>query len=210
MPSLEILMPFFIATAIFACIPGSGMLYAAARTLSAGRHAGWLAAIGLHIGGYGHILATAFGLVVVLNAVPILFGAVKLAGAAYLVWLGCRMLVARGLPGGSGSSHRSAAPRNAMTQSITVELLNPKTALFYLSYLPQFTDLDAAFPVWLQVLILGTIVNLLFSVTDIMCVLLSAKAMRLVTASQAANRWARRLGGGVLIALGVNLAVSRQ
>ena len=97
-----------------------------------------------------------------------------------------------------------------MTQSITVELLNPKTALFYLSYLPQFTDLDAAFPVWLQVLILGTIVNLLFSVTDIMCVLLSAKAMRLVTASQAANRWARRLGGGVLIALGVNLAVSRQ
>nr|WP_306267324.1 LysE family translocator [Pararhizobium sp. IMCC3301] len=210
MPSFEILMPFFIATAIFACIPGPGMLYAAARTLSGGRQAGWLAAIGLHIGGYGHIVATAFGLAVVLSAVPVLYGAVKLAGAAYLVWLGCRMFVARDLPGGTGSVRRSTGPRKAMSQSIVVELLNPKTALFYLSYLPQFTALDAAFPVWLQILILGTIVNLLFSVTDILCVLLSEKAMRLMAASQATNRLARRFGGSVLIALGVNLAVSRQ
>lgn len=210
MPSFEILMPFFIATAIFACIPGPGMLYAAARTLSGGRQAGWLAAIGLHIGGYGHILATAFGLALVLSAVPVLYGAVKLAGAAYLVWLGCRMFIAKDRPGHTGQADRHKPPRKAMSQSIVVELLNPKTALFYLSYLPQFTDLNAAFPVWLQILILGTIVNLLFSVTDVACVLLSEKAMRLMTASQAAKRLARRFGGSVLIALGVNLAVSRQ
>lgn len=211
MPSIELLIPFFVATAIFACIPGPGLLYAAARTISHGRQAGWLAAVGLHLGGYAHVLATAFGLAAILSAVPVLYGAVKLAGAAYLVWLGYRMFVSKDrLLTGSAVTAGGPAPRKAMTQSIAVELLNPKTALFYLSFLPQFTDLDAAFPVWLQVLILGTIVNFMFSVTDIACVLLSDRAMRLLSASQAANRLAQRVGGGILIALGINLAASRQ
>ena len=210
MPSFELLIPFFVATAIFACIPGPGLLYAAARTISHGRQAGWLAAVGLHLGGYAHILATAFGLAAILSAVPMLYGAVKLAGAAYLVWLGYRMFVSRDMLTGSALTLGHPAPRKAMTQSIVVELLNPKTALFYLSFLPQFTDLGAASPVWLQVLILGTIVNFMFSVTDIACVLLSDRAMRLLSASQAANRLAHRIGGGILIALGVNLAAARQ
>ena len=210
MPALELLIPFFVATAIFACIPGPGLLYAAARTMAHGRRAGWQAAIGLHLGGYAHILAAAFGLAALLDAVPILYAAVKIAGAAYLVWLGYRMLIARDPVAGVELRTDSTGPRRALWQSVLVELLNPKTALFFLAFLPQFVDLAAAFPIWLQILILGTIVNVMFSATDIAFVLLSDRAMRLLAASRTVNRLAHRVGGGILIVLGVNLAASRQ
>ena len=210
MPAIELLIPFFVATAIFACVPGPGLLYAAARTMAHGRRAGWQAAIGLHLGGYAHILAAAFGLAALLDAVPILYAAVKIAGAAYLIWLGYRMFIARDLLAGAELRTDSTGPRRALWQSVLVELLNPKTALFFLAFLPQFVDLAAAFPIWLQILILGTIVNVMFSATDIACVLLSDRAMRLLAASRTVNRLAHRVGGGVLMALGVNLAVSRQ
>lgn len=208
MPPFDLLIPFFVATMIFACVPGPGLLYAAARTISQGRRAGWLAALGLHIGGYGHILATAFGLAALLQAVPVLYGAVKLAGAIYLIWLGYRMFTSHEVA--ILSSSQIPSSRKAIAESIVVELLNPKTALFYLSFLPQFTDLDAAFPVWLQLLLLGTIVNFMFSLTDLICVISSDKLTRLLTASQSANRFVRRIGGGILVALGLNLAVSKQ
>ncbi len=210
MPAIELLIPFFVATAIFACVPGPGLLYAAARTMAHGRRAGWQAAIGLHLGGYAHILAAAFGLAALLDAVPILYAAVKIAGAAYLIWLGYRMFIARDLLAGAELRTDNTGPRRALWQSVLVELLNPKTALFFLAFLPQFVDLAAAFPIWLQILILGTIVNVMFSATDIACVLLSDRAMRLLAASRTVNRLAHRVGGGVLMALGVNLAVSRQ
>jgi threonine/homoserine/homoserine lactone efflux protein len=210
MPPFELLIPFFVATSIFACIPGPGLLYAAARTISHGRQAGLLAAAGLHVGGYAHILAAAFGLAAILHAVPALYGAVKIAGAGYLIWLGYRMFVSQDMLTRSDPSASAARPRKALTQSIVVELLNPKTALFYLSFLPQFVDSSASFPVWLQVLVLGAIVNLMFSGTDILCVLLSERAMRLLTMSQVASRIAHRVGGGILMGLGINLAVTRQ
>ncbi|WP_373084358.1 LysE family translocator [Sneathiella sp.] len=209
MPTFDLLMPFFIATAIFACIPGPGLLYAAARTISNGRQAGWLAAVGLHLGGYVHICAAALGLAILLKAVPVLYEVVKLVGAAYLIWLGYRMFISRNVVSVSNQKKTPPVSRKAMTQSIAVEILNPKTALFHLSFLPQFTDPGATFPIWLQILILGTIVNFMFSITDVACVLLSAKAMRLFSASRTANRLAHRVGGGILIALGVNLAASR-
>lgn len=210
MPAIELLIPFFVATAIFACVPGPGLLYAAARTMAHGRSAGWQAAVGLHIGGYAHVLAAAFGLAALLEAVPTLYSAVKIAGACYLIWLGYRMFTAKDMLAGADLTVDRTAPRRALSQSILVELLNPKTALFFLAFLPQFTDLTAAFPIWLQILILGAIVNVMFSATDIVCVLLSDRAMRLLAASDMVNRLAHRVGGGILIALGVNLAASRQ
>lgn len=210
MPPIELLIPFFVATAIFACVPGPGLLYAAARTMAYGRRAGWQAAVGLHIGGYAHVLAAAFGLAALLDAVPILYAVVKIAGAGYLIWLGYRMFIAKDMLTGADLTVDRTAPRKALPQSILVELLNPKTALFFLAFLPQFTDLDAAFPVWLQMLILGTIVNVMFSATDSACVLLSDRAKRLLASSDTVNRLAHRIGGGILIALGVNLAASRQ
>jgi threonine/homoserine/homoserine lactone efflux protein len=210
MPSFDLLIPFFVATSIFACMPGPGMLYAAAQTVARGHRAGWLSAVGLHIGGYAHILAAALGLAVMLEAVPVLYAIVKFVGAAYLIWLGTRLFRAPKLIVVSVAQRELTTHPQAIRDSIAVEVLNPKTALFYLAFLPQFTDASASWPVWGQILVLGTIVNFMFSVTDAVCVLVSDRMTKLLIASQAANRLARRIGGGILVGLGVNLAVSRQ
>ena len=95
MPSHELLVAFFVTTAIFAYIPGPAMLYATAQTLGGGRSAGLMAALGIHLGCYVHVLAAAAGLSVLFHAVPVLYVAVKLAGAAYLIWLGISLFRSR-------------------------------------------------------------------------------------------------------------------
>lgn len=209
MPSLEVLLPFFLATAIFACVPGPGMFYTAAQTIARGRHAGWLSAFGLHVSGYIHISAAAFGLAVLLETVPVLYAIVKFAGAAYLIWLGIKFFAASEPHKRSVVVTETRSYSHAIRDSIVVGVLNPKTVIFYLAFLPQFTDGSASLPIWAQVLVLGFIVNFMFSVTDAACVLLSEMLTRLLSASQRANRLVLRIGGGILVALGVNLAASR-
>ena len=210
MPSHELLIPFFLASAVFACVPGPGMFYAAAQTVARGRRAGWLSAVGFHFAGYVHISAAAFGLAVVLTALPVLYTGLKLAGAAYLIWLGIRLFSAPQTADVSAARDETLSHRHAIRDSFIVEVLNPKTAVFYLSFLPQFTDLSASWPVWAQVLVLGAAVNLMFSATDALCVLLSAQVMRRLAAAGWATRLARRLAGGLLVALGIRLAVSAE
>ena len=197
----------FLATAgVFAFIPGPAMLYAAAQTMAGGRRSGLMASLGLHLGGYAHIAAAAFGLSVLLAAVPVLYMGVKLCGAIYLVWLGIslfrsssRQAGAVELSPGSGS----------FFQSLTVEMLNPKTAMFYLAFLPQFISPDASVPVPLQFIILGTIVNLMFSAADLVAVMLAGLVMSRLRKSSSVQRWLQRIGGAVLVGLGVQLAVQR-
>ena len=185
------------------------MLYATAQTLARGRRAGWMAALGIHLGGYAHVVAAALGLAVLFEAVPVLYTVVKFAGAGYLIWLGITLLRSPANPETSVAEIKSRSPHRAFWESVTVEILNPKTAIFYLAFLPQFTDLSAALPIWAQLLVLGTIVNVMFSSADVACVLLSDKAMAVLKGSPSANRLAKRVGGGILIALGVNLAATR-
>lgn len=208
MPSLDVLVAFVIATAVFACMPGPAMLYAVAQTMARGKRGGWLAALGIHLGGYVHVVAASLGLAVLLTLVPALYLAVKLAGAVYLVWLGVKLFLSKQgatviTPGSEGKM-----PRRIFWESIVVEMLNPKTALFYVAFLPQFTDPSAAFPVWLQLFILGTVVNFVFSSADVLCVLLTGRLAVFLRASRAALM-VRRIGGGILIALGVKVALSR-
>ena len=209
MPPVELLLPFFVASAVFACVPGPGMLYAAVQTIAHGRRAGWLSAVGLHLGGLVHIAAAAFGMAILLKTVPVLYASVKFLGAAYLIWLGSRYLM--GLGGATLTAptveHNSS---KAIIDSIIVEALNPKTALFYLAFLPQFTDISASAPVWAQVLVLGAIVNIMFSITDALCIELSQAMTKRLAVSEGARRLAQCIGGSILIALGIKLAVSRQ
>ncbi len=211
MPSTEVLLAFLAATAVFAWMPGPAMLYAAAQTMARGRRAGWMAALGIHLGGYVHVVAAAAGLAVLFAAVPVLYAALKLAGAAYLVWLGLKLLLSRAPVAGPGPGLRiePLSPRRAFWESVTVEVLNPKTAIFYLAFLPQFTDPAAVLPVWAQLVVLGTVVNVMFSSADVAAVLLADRVTGALRASERAARAVRRAGGAILVGLGVNLAASR-
>jgi threonine/homoserine/homoserine lactone efflux protein len=210
MPSAELLITFFVTTALFAYIPGPAMLYAAAQTLARGRKAGLLAALGIHLGCYAHVIAAAAGLSVLFHLVPLLYMGVKLLGAAYLIWLGISMLrTCR--QGDEVTAHAlPKSGRRAFAQSIVVEVLNPKTALFFMAFLPQFVDPAAAFPIWLQFMTLGVIVNLLFSSADIVCVMLAGGLITRLRRSNRAQRLMQRAGGTLLIGLGAHLALQKS
>ncbi len=209
MPGLDLLIPFAIATAVFAYFPGPALLYTAAQTLARGRRAGFMAAFGIHLGCYVHVFCAALGLSAVLQYVPELYLALKLAGAAYLIWLGISMWRQQaaadatiGLP--------AKTTKRALLESMIVEILNPKVALFFLAFLPQFVDPAAGLPISLQFLLLGVIVNFAFSSADIMTILLADHVVGYLKRSGHGTRIVQRLGGGVLIGLGVRLALVRD
>src|SRR5262249_29318917 len=159
MPSLHSLLLFTVAAAAMNISPGPSNLYVMSRSMSQGPRAGLIAAFGLATGSLFHVAATALGLSVVLRYSPVLYAGVKLAGAAYLIFLGLRLLLSKG---GVSAAAASGVPRPSgriFRESILVEVLNPKTALFFLAFLPQFADFSAG-PLAPQLLLLGTIVTL--------------------------------------------------
>ena len=209
MPSTDLLFAFVVATAIFAYMPGPAMLYTAAQTLARGRKGGLRAALGIHIGCYVHVVAAVFGLAAPMKLVPEIYVGLKLVGALYLIWLGIAMI-----RGGAGENPAVAvsarSPKRAFVDSMLVEILNPKTAIFFVAFLPQFIDPGASLPAWAQLLILGTIVNFAFSSADIVVIVLASAAMVRLKASGMAQRVARAIGGTILIGLGARLAVERS
>lgn len=204
MPSLELWIPFAIATLAFACMPGPAILYMTAQTLAHGRHAGFMAALGVHLGCYVHIAAATIGLASLVEQAPGVYAAIRLAGAAYLVWLGIIMFL-----GWNRTAKDSGNPSaTTFRDSIVVEVLNPKTALFFLTFLPQFVDPTATVPLWLQFLVLGVFVNLVFSMADMAAVGLASLALARFPGSR--SGWlVPRTCGSILVGLGVAL-VSHQ
>jgi len=136
MPGTDVLAAFVLAAAVFAYMPGPAMLYAAAQTIARGRRAGWLASLGIHLGGYVHVLAAALGLAALFRLVPTAYLVLKLAGAAYLIWLGATFLLARTQVDRLPADLTALSPGRAFWESITVEVQNPKTALFFVAFLP--------------------------------------------------------------------------
>lgn len=207
MASTEVLIAFAVATALFAYFPGPALLYTAAQTLARGRRAGLMAALGIHIGCYAHVIAATLGLSAVFRYVPEAYTALKIAGAAYLVWLGVQMLRGGGTDAAPKIAPKSA--RRAFAESIVVELLNPKVAIFFIAFLPQFVDPAGSLPIWLQSLILGVIVNLAFSSADLVTVFAASAVVTRLKKSGAAERFARWIGGGLLIGLGIKLGFEK-
>jgi threonine/homoserine/homoserine lactone efflux protein len=207
---LPTLLAFLIATTAFAWIPGPAMIYTTAQTIAKGKAAGWMAALGIHLGGYVHVAAAALGLAIVFETVPALYVALKFAGALYLCYIGYRLLRSENTITTSLGNLPVVSTTRAFFQSVTVEVLNPKTAIFFVAFLPQFTDASAVLPMWGQFLILGITVNVMFSIPDVFCVLMSSKVMAALRNSDSAQRLAQRLGGILLIGLGLKLAASRN
>lgn len=210
MASWETLAAFAAVLAVFAYVPGPATLYAAAQTLARGRKAGLLAAVGLHVGGYVHVAAAAFGLSALLALVPGAYLAVKLAGALYLVWLGIGMMWSGRLENAQSRSGGQPRERSTLSQSIIVEILNPKAALFFLAFLPQFVDPGAALAVSTQMLVLGFVTLLAFTSADVVAVILADFVVSRLRNSGPVQRAFRWIAGFILVGLGARLAMESQ
>ncbi|MEQ8654366.1 MAG: LysE family translocator [Kiloniellales bacterium] len=208
MPGPDFLLAFALATLLFAYMPGPALLYTAAQTMARGRGAGLRAAFGIHMGCYVHVFAAVLGLSAVFRYVPEAYVAIKILGAIYLIWLGYCMIRGGRKPL-DGTDIKVKSRRAAFIESFIVELLNPKVALFFIAFLPQFVDPSASLPIWLQSLILGVIVNLTFSSADVMTVFLTSAIIGRLKRSSRALTLARWCGGSILIGLGAKLAVDR-
>lgn len=201
--SLETWIPFALATLAFAFMPGPAILYMSAQTLAYGHRAGLMAALGIHLGCYVHIAAASVGLAALLHQAPLLYSFVRMAGAVYMLWLGGRMIFPAGV---EGETEAPARHRRVLRDSIMVEILNPKTALFFLTFLPQFVDPQAAMPNWLQFLLLGIIVNGAFSLGDLASVGIASFAAPRVSSS-GSGTWVSKVSGGILIGLSAAIMV---
>lgn len=144
------------------------------------------------------------------KAIPVLYTVLKFGGAAYLIWLGFKMFTFKAPVEMSDLDIGAKSPRNAFWESTTVEIINPKTAIFYLAFLPQFTEPNASLAIWMQLLVLGTIVNVMYSSADALCVILADKVMHYLKTSGSGSRIAQRLSGGILGALGLKAALSYE
>lgn len=209
MASTETLIAFLLAMSVFAFFPGPAILYTAAQTLARGRRAGFMAAVGLHVGGYVHVFAAAFGLSAMLALVPTAYAALKIAGALYLIWLGINLIRRTGASEELPKIENKSAHR-AFLESIVVEVFNPKAALFFLAFLPQFADPAAAFPIALQLIILGVVTLMAFTSADILTVLMASAIAERTGEDSPIRRWLGWLGGSILIALGARLAMDNR
>jgi threonine/homoserine/homoserine lactone efflux protein len=195
---------FFVAALLLAVTPGPGIFYVLARSLAGGRREGILSSFGTFVGGLFHVLAAALGVSAILAASAVAFHTVKYAGAAYLVWLGIRMIRTRNAEMAVSSSQPS---QGAFRQGILTEVLNPKTALFFLSFIPQFIAPERGH-VFLQFVVLGALSVLLNTAADLLVVFLAAPLERKLKSSARFRRGQRTASGLGMITLGAYVALA--
>lgn len=203
---------FFVAAFVLAITPGPGIFYVAARTLAGGRGEGVASSFGTGIGGMVHVLAGSLGVSAIVLTSAELFTALKLAGAVYLVWLGIRTLQAARKDASAGLDRGGAAPpvgpQRAFREGVLVEALNPKTAAFFLAFIPQFVDPTGS--VALQFMVLGFVSVALNTLADIAVAFAASGIRDSATARPALIRRLRQASGAAMIALGVGLAVAKR
>jgi threonine/homoserine/homoserine lactone efflux protein len=198
---------FLLAAVIIAAIPGPGIFYVAARTLSGGRRAGIASTFGTALGGLVHVIAGGLGVSAIILASAQLFTVLKLAGALYLIWLGIRTIREAGhLP---TEQTGAIGFRRAFREGIVVEALNPKTAAFFLAFIPQFLEPAAGHPA-LQFMTLGLISVTLNTFADVIVIVVASAARAgLVRRAHLVRRL--RQGSGIFMAgLGISLALARR
>ena len=195
---------FFVAALLLAVTPGPGIFYVLARSLAGGRREGILSSFGTFVGGLFHVLAAALGVSAILAASAVAFHTVKYAGAVYLVWLGIRMIRTRNAEMAVSASQPS---QGAFRQGILTEVLNPKTALFFLSFIPQFIapERSHVFP---QFVVLGALSVLLNTAADLLVVALAAPLERKLKSSARFRRGQRAASGLGMITLGAYVALA--
>lgn len=200
-------LAFLVAAVVLAITPGPGIAYVVARTVAGGRAEGLASCFGTGIGGLLHVLAAATGLSLLVAQSALAFSLVKYIGAAYLIYLGVRLLMQKDVAD-APIAVAPQGPRRALLEGVMVEVLNVKTALFFLAFLPQFVD--AASPVVPQLVLLGTICVVLNTLVDVIAVLSSARLLVSGAARAARARLLRRTSGVTMVVLGAYLALAKR
>jgi|SRR5579862_7414221 len=198
---------FLAAAVLLAVTPGPGIFYVLARTVAGGRRDGVFSSLGTFLGGLVHVVAAAFGLSAILAASATTFTIVKYAGALYLIWIGIKMIRTR-----NAWKDEDAAPISSLhvfRQGILTEVLNPKTALFFLSFLPQFVNPHLGHVV-VQFLTLGLVSVALNTSADLVVVMFAAPLGRYLQSSARLRRNQRVASGAGMIGLGVFVAIGER
>jgi threonine/homoserine/homoserine lactone efflux protein len=200
------LVTFMLAAALLIVVPGPAVLYVVARSIDQGRVADIISVLGIALGAVVHSLAAAVGITAVLAASALAFGTVKYLGAAYLLYLGITTLLKKPEP----QENIVVEPKSLwqiFRQGFVVNLLNPKTALFFLAFLPQFAD-PARGSVPLQTFVLGLIFVIIALLSDSIYALLAGQLGGWLKQSATFQQRQRYFSGLVYLALGVGTAVS--
>jgi threonine/homoserine/homoserine lactone efflux protein len=204
-PDASTLAVFVAAALALLLVPGPAVLYIVARSIDQGRSAGLVSVLGVHLGSLVHVAAAAIGISSLIASSAVAFSVVKYAGAAYLIYLGVRALLSREEPG--EVEVRAEPLGKLLRQGAVVNILNPKTALFFLAFLPQFVDPGAGY-VALQLTFFGLVFVALGLVTDSLYALAAGTAGDLLRSHRlflGARRW---VSGTVFIGLGLATALS--
>ena len=189
--------------------PGNDMLYVAARSTSQGSRAGIVSSLGIMLGCMVHIIAAMVGLSAVIARSALAFDIIKYIGAAYLIYLGVRALLSKKKSLHINSAIKKRSLKNIFWQGVLTNVLNPKVALFFLAFLPQFINLQQSNTA-LQILFLGTWFNVGGTLVNIIVSLLFGKVGKLLSSSARFIQWQERITGTILIALGIKVALSSK
>jgi threonine/homoserine/homoserine lactone efflux protein len=207
MPSASTLALFSLAAVALAVVPGPAVAYIVTQSVDKGRRAGIVSALGIASGGLVHVVAATVGLSALIASSATAFTAVKLVGAAYLIVVGIRRILSRDEPEPAPESEPTPL-RRLYAQGVVVNVLNPKTALFFLAFLPQFVDRNGS--VALQVGILGLLFASIALLSDVGYALVADALAGRVRRSGRAARARRFATGGIFIALGVTAAAAHR
>ena len=199
---------FLFAAFLLAVTPGPGIAYVVARTVSSGRREGLASCLGTGVGGMAHVLAAALGLSVLVAQSAMAFNVIKYVGAAYLIFLGLRILMRKEGAAVSVEPGGAKGVRSAFLEGIVVEVVNVKTALFFLAFVPQFASPTE--PLIPQLVMLGSICVALNTIVDVVAVFAAHRLLASGPARAARARWLTRFSGGTMVALGVFLGLARR
>lgn len=202
------LTAFFLAALVLAITPGPGITYVVARTVAAGRAEGLASCMGTAIGGFVHVVAAAAGLSFILAESAVAFSVIKYLGAAYLIYLGIKILRSKPAEVHAAATVPAMGVRSALREGILVEALNVKTALFFLAFLPQFVT--SSEPLVPQFLFLGSICVMLNTIADVAAVLTAHRLLASAVAHAARARLMAKVSGATMIGLGALLATARR
>ena len=207
MPSIDSIIAFAVASLALLVIPGPAVLYVINRSIADGRSTALAAVAGLEIGNFMHVVAATLGLSAVIAASATAFGVVKWIGAGYLIFIGIRTIIRK--PAAFSQEQKSLSRRKSFTQGIIVNTFNPKVALFFLSFLPQFIDTEKGSAA-VQSLILGSTFVLLGMCSDGLYAILASALRGPLLRGKSLPFVQRYVAGSVFVLLGVIAASTKR